>query len=281
VQIIYAVAALGGVGILFGALLAVAARFFAVESDPRVEAVREALPGANCGACGFAGCTKFAEAVVEGKAASNGCIPGGSGSAEAIAAVLGREAELSVPLVATVFCIGDCESSRDLFLYHGIKDCVHAQKYGGGFKACTDGCLGLGNCVRACPFEAIRMGPNALPLVDREKCGGCGLCAVSCPRNIIKILPKGDRGHLVLCSSHQRGKTVQNVCDVGCTACNACVKACPQEAITIEDNLAVIDLAKCNDCGDCVLKCRQGTIFPRARIGGVSGRTRAAAGARA
>ncbi|MEW5783886.1 MAG: RnfABCDGE type electron transport complex subunit B [Bacillota bacterium] len=262
-QILYAAAALGGVGLIFGTLLALAARFFDVEADPRVEAVRETLPGVNCGACGYAGCTNFAEAVVEGNAAQNGCIPGGGDTAKAIAAVLGQEAVEAVPLVATVFCIGDTARARDLFIYDGVMDCAVAQKYGGGFKACSDGCLGLGNCVRACPFDAITMGPHGLPVVNRERCGGCGLCSKACPRGIIKILPKGNQGHLVLCSSQGRGKAVTEACEVGCMACKACIKACPREAITMDGNLAVIDLAKCDDCGECVWKCRPGTIHPR------------------
>lgn len=262
-QVLYAVAALGGIGVIFGVLLALAARFFAVESDPRVEAVREILPGANCGACGCAGCTSFAEAVVAGEAKADGCIPGGSEAAKEIAALLGQEEVETVPLVATVFCIGDHSKAKDLFVYDGIQDCAVAMKYANGFKACTYGCLGLGNCVRACPFEAITMGPGGLPVVDQEICSGCGLCAKACPRNIIQILPKGEAGHLVLCSSHDRGKSVAQACEVGCIPCKACVKACPQEAIAMQDNLAVIDLEKCDDCGECVAVCRPGTIHPR------------------
>jgi len=266
VQVLYAVAALGGIGILFGVLLALVARFFAVQSDPRVEAVREVLPGANCGACGYAGCTNFAEAVVGGEAKIDGCIPGGSETAKEIAALLGQEAIETVPLVATVFCIGDNRMAKDLFVYDGIQDCAVAMKYANGFKACTYGCLGLGNCVRACPFEAITIGPGGLPVVDKEKCNGCGLCAKACPRNIIQILPKGTAGHLVLCASHDRGKSVTLACEVGCMACKACVKACPQEAITMQDNLAVIDLEKCDDCGECVAACKPGTIHPRRNL---------------
>ena len=280
-QILYAVAALGGVALVFGALLGVVARFFTVDSDSRVEAVREALPGANCGACGYAGCNNFAEAVVEGKAPTNGCIPGGSGAAAAIAAALGQEAAATVPMVATVFCLGDKNKARDLFVYDGIKDCAVAEKYGGGFKACADGCLGLGSCVRACPFDAIAMGRNGLPVVDEKQCTGCGLCARACPRGIIKMLPQGDQGHLVLCNSHARGKAVTQACEVGCMACRACVKACPREAIAMENNLAVIDLAKCDDCGKCVLKCRPGTIHPRREKGAAKNATAAKAAASA
>ena len=228
-QILYAVAALGGVSLVFGALLGVVARFFTVESDPRVEAVREALPGANCGACGYAGCNNFAEAVVDGKAPTNGCIPGGSDAAAAIAAVLGQEATAAVPMVATVFCLGDKDKARDLFVYDGIKDGAVAGKYGGGFKACADGCLGLGSCVRACPFDALIMGPNGLPVVDEERCTGCGLCAKACPRGVIKMLPQGNEGHLVLRNSHARGKAVKEASQVGCMACGLC-QSLPQSS---------------------------------------------------
>lgn len=262
-EILYAVATLGGVGAILGIFLGAAAHFFAVASDPRVEAIREALPGANCGACGYAGCNKFAEAVVEGDAPVNGCIPGGSMTAEAIAAIMGQEAVAVNPMVAAVFCRGDRHRSRDFFLYDGISDCAYAQQYHGGSKACPYGCLGLGNCVRACPFEAISMGPDGLPLVDEERCIGCGLCRDACPRAIIRLIPKGDRGHLVWCSSQDRGKRVSEVCDVGCTGCKACIKACPREAITMEGNLAVIDLEKCDDCGLCAEKCRFNAIHPR------------------
>ncbi len=262
-QILYAVLTLGGVGIFFGLLLGLAARFFAVPTDPRIEAVREALPGANCGACVFAGCNQYAEAIVEGRAPLNACIPGGSMAAEAIAAIMGQEVEAVKPMVAAVFCRGDRRLARDLFIYHGVSDCEYAQQYHGGFKACPDGCLGLGNCVRACPFEAIIMGPEGLPLVDGASCTGCGLCIEACPRDIIRLIPQGNRGHLVRCSSRERGKKVSAICEVGCTGCRACVRVCPREAITMEGNLAVIDLEKCDDCGLCLEKCRFNAIEPR------------------
>jgi len=263
VQILYAVVTLGGVGAFFGLLLGLAARFFAVASDQRVEAVREALPGANCGACGYTGCNKFAEAVVEGEAPVNGCIPGGSITTEEIAAIMGQEVAAVKPMVAAVFCLGDRRRASELFIYHGVPDCAYAQQYHGGFKACADGCLGLGNCVRACPFEAISIGPNGLPKVDETKCGGCGLCVEACPRGIIRLIPKDEQGHLVSCNSHERGRKVSNACEVGCTGCKACLRVCPHEAITMEDNLAVIDLEKCDDCGLCVEKCRFNAIHPR------------------
>lgn len=264
--IVYAIATLGLIGLLFGLFLAIAARVFTVETDPRVEAVKEVLPNVNCGACGYAGCVNFAEAVVHGETASNGCIPGGKDTAKAVAEVLGQEVTEHTPLVATLFCIGDYGKTADRFIYEGIEDCAVAGDFNGGFKACSYGCLGLGNCARACPFEAIRIGLHGLPVIDKNKCSGCGLCAKACPRLLIKILPLSDDGHLVFCSSQDRGKTVSKACKVGCIACKACVKVCPQEAIVMEDNLAVIDLAKCNDCGECVLKCPTNTIHKRSAI---------------
>lgn len=278
-EILYAVATLGGVGVLLGVLLGAAAHFFAVDTDPRVEAVREALPGANCGACAYAGCNKYAEAVVEGKAPVNACIPGGSASATAIAAIMGQEATAVEEVVAAVFCRGDNRRAGELFLYDGIADCAQAQKYHGGFKTCPYGCLGLGNCVRACPFEAITMGPLGLPQVDEDRCTGCGLCSDACPRGIIRLIPKGGRGHLVWCSSQDRGKTVTRACEVGCTGCKACIRACPREAISMEGNLAVIDPGKCDDCGICVEKCRFGSILPRSNAGADSAEAPKAASA--
>ncbi len=267
VQIINAIVALGLIGLLFGLLLSMAARVFAVKVDPRVEKVKEVLPGANCGACGYAGCAQFAEAVTRGETDPAGCIPGGTNTANALAKELGLEIAETEPLVATVFCIGDNEKAADLFVYEGVEDCAVAGRMNGGFKACGYGCLGLGNCVRACPFEAIDIGPHGLPVVDQEACTGCGLCVTACPRDLLETLPRrSNQGHLVLCRSHERGKTVSKACSVGCIACKACVKACPEEAITMDDKLAVIDLDKCNDCGECVPVCPPGTIFPRTVI---------------
>ncbi len=264
--IIYAIVALGLIGLLFGLVLATAAKIFAVETDPRVEAIKDIVPGVNCGACGYAGCARFAEAAVNGDVEPGGCIPGGEDVANEIAKVLGVEVSATASPVATVFCIGDIYKAADRFIYDGVEDCAVADQMYGGFKACTYGCLGLGNCVRVCPFDAIRMGTHGLPVVDIEKCTGCGLCAKECPRDLIQMLPPGDEGHLVLCSSQDRGKAVSKACEVGCIACKACVKACPQEAIEMDGKLAVIDLEKCNDCGDCVEKCPPGTIYRRSAI---------------
>ncbi len=264
---IYAIAALGLIGLLFGLGLATAAKVFHVETDPRVEEVNDLLPGANCGACGYPGCMKFAEAVVKGEVGPDDCIPGGEEVSREIASLLGKEtSSSSTPPLATVFCIGDIYRTTDSFIYDGVKDCAIDASFYDGHKACSYGCLGWGNCVRVCPFDAIRMGSHGLPVVDPEKCTGCELCAKECPRDLIKMLPRGDEGYLALCTSQDRGKTVSKACEVGCIACKACVKVCPVDAIEMDGKLAVIDLEKCTDCGDCEEKCPPGTIHRRTAI---------------
>ncbi len=263
--VLYAALALGGIGIVFGVLLSIAARVFAVEVDERVENINEVLPGANCGACGYAGCFNFAEAVCGGEAEPGSCIPGGKETTQEIAKILGIESGDQKPVVAVVYCIGDNQTAQDSFVYYGSPSCKHAQQIAGGFKACPYGCLGMGDCVDACPFEAISMGENGLPIIDESICGGCGLCVKACPRGVIKTIPQDFSYYQVFCNSKDRGKSVLKACPVGCNACKACVKACPQEAITIEDNLAAIDPEKCDGCGECVEKCRQGVIRLRSQ----------------
>ena len=261
-DLINAVATLGGLGIVFGTLLAVAAKVFAVEVDERVEAVQEELPGANCGACGYAGCSSFAEKVVAGECSPTACIPGGKDVAETVCTLLGVEAEESTPQVAVVACAGDSERAKDSFIYNGGMDCRLAHQLWGGFKSCKYGCLGLGTCAYICPFEAITMGSNGLPIVDEEKCTGCGACRDTCPRGVFRLIPNNYTGHFVFCNSQDRGKAVKESCEVGCTACKACTKACPQEAVTVDNNLASVDTTKCDNCGECAAKCKPGCIRP-------------------
>ncbi len=258
----YAIATLGGLGIIFGVLLAVAAKIFAVEVDERVEAIQETLPGANCGACGYAGCGSFSEKVVAGECETTACIPGGKEVAAKICELLGMETVETKPQVAVVACAGDSEKARDSFIYAGAKDCRLAHQMWHGFKSCSYGCLGLGTCAEVCPFEAIVMGDNELPIVDEEKCTGCGVCRDTCPRGVFRLIPYDYEGHFVFCNSRDRGKVVKQACEVGCNACRACAKACPQEAVTVEDNLATVDTEKCDNCGECAAKCKPGSIKP-------------------
>lgn len=252
---------LGGLGIVFGSLLAYAAKRFAVEEDPRVDTVCDLLPGANCGACGYAGCVNYAEEVVKGNAAADLCIPGGKEVCDEVCKVLGIESVSSDSRkIAEVYCLGSKDVAPDKFEYHGVPDCKAAEALGGGFKKCSYGCLGFGNCTEVCPFDAITMGENGLPQVDIERCSGCGICAKACPRGIIRIVNADRKGKVVLCSSQDRGKVARQACEVGCIGCKACVKACPQEAIVVENNLAYIDNDKCDDCGKCVEACKRDII---------------------
>ncbi|MFY9113828.1 MAG: RnfABCDGE type electron transport complex subunit B [Dethiobacteria bacterium] len=259
-ELVYAIVMLGGLGAVFGLLLAWVAQVFAIEVDERVESIEEILPGANCGACGCAGCSNFAEKVVAGESELTACIPGGKDVADQIAEILCLECKEAVPHVAVVRCAGNHQHAQDKFIYGGAMDCRLAESMWDGFKSCRYGCLGMGTCVQACSFGAITMGEDGLPVIDENKCLGCGLCQNACPRGIISIIPKDYSGGLVLCNSRDRGKKVKEACAVGCIACRACVKACPNEAISFEDNLPVIDPEKCTDCGECVLKCKPGSI---------------------
>ncbi len=253
--VIYAVAVMAGTGIIMGGLLAVAAVKFHVEVDPRVQGVRAALSGANCGACGWPGCDAAAQAIVDGKAPYSACTAGGHAAKEAIAAVLGIEAEKHEPVVTVVRCQGGRDKVKVLFQYDGVATCQAANLTTGGPSACRYGCLGYGDCAAACPFDALRMGPEGLPVVDLEKCTRCGICVRTCPRNIIAFLPASAKV-AVLCVSHDKGKDTRAACSVGCIACAACVRACESKAITLVDNLAVIDYSSgCRACAKCVEKC--------------------------
>ncbi len=241
----------------FGILLAVADRFLRVQVDPRQEKIEEALPGANCGSCGFPGCAGYAEALAKGEAAANLCTPGGPATAKRIADIMGLEVADFVTKVAVVRCQGACEFTGARFRYIGEPDCRAAAATQYGQAACSYGCLGLGTCVRSCPFDAMILdAETGLPRVLEERCMACGTCAAVCPRNIIEILPKEQYVH-VLCCNQDSGKVVRQACKVGCIACKACEKACPVEgkAIHVEGNLAAIDPETCTGCGECARVC--------------------------
>ena len=198
-NIITAVCVVGGIGLIFGLLLAFAAHIFAVKRDERAEKILSVLPGANCGSCGYAGCGAYAEAVVNGTASVNGCTVGKNAVAEQIADIMGVEAEEVTECVARVMCGGDCASVVYKFEYEGIKDCKAAAKFAGGAKKCESGCLGLGHCAHVCPFGAISV-KDGVAIVDEKLCQACGKCINECPKNLIKLVPKNMR-HWVLCSN--------------------------------------------------------------------------------
>lgn len=246
---------LSGLAIVFGIGLALAAAKFAVKIDPLIEKVRDVLPGANCGACGFAGCQGYAEAVVTKiEVKPNLCAPGKEAVAEAIGSLTGKKAERLEPKIARVLCQGGDSCASRRFIYQGVKDCTAAVLAGGGDKGCAYACLGYGTCVRACPFGAMRMSDDNIPLIDPEKCTACGICAAVCPKKVIEILPTA-KEVLIRCNSKDKGSVVKKNCTIGCIGCGICVKTCPFEAITMTDNLARINMDKCRVCGVCVSKC--------------------------
>lgn len=246
---------MGAIGGILAAGLAVASVIFKTESDPRVEQVLEVLPGANCGACGYPGCAGLASAVVKGAAPAGACLVGGAAVAAKVAAILGVEAgELPEKRVARLLCQGGRAEAIDRAAYQGVADCRAAGLVQGGPKACAYGCLGFGNCVAACAFDALHLGPDGLPTVEEEKCTACGKCVAACPRGLMAVLPTSAKTY-VACSSLARGQEVRPVCKVGCIACGLCAKVCPEKCITVEQNLARIDYGRCTNCGLCVAKC--------------------------
>ncbi len=262
--IIGALIELGFFGLLFGVGLALAAKKFAVEVDPRVEKIIEILPNANCGGCGYPGCSGFAKAVVSGEASPSGCPPGGPEVAQKIAEILGVTVEATEPMVAVVRCNGGVRA-KDKFTYDGIADCRAALLVGNGHKMCSHGCLGFGTCVDACPFNALSMGSEGLPINDFEKCTGCGICVDVCPTGVMQLVPR-NKPIFVACNSKDKGAFVRKACESGCIACMLCQKNCPYDAIHISENLARIDFDKCKLCGICIVVCPTKTIlnkFPR------------------
>ncbi len=248
-----------GLGLLMGALLALASKLFAVKKDEKAEAIKECLPGANCGGCGYSGCDAYAAAVSAGDAPVNKCSVGGAEAASKIAQIMGVDAGAQVRMRAQVMCSGTGEYAKKKYIYEGIDDCVAASKIGGGDKMCKNGCIGLGTCVRACPFDAIVV-EDGVAAVDYSKCKGCGICVSACPKGIIKLIPF-DAKHWVGCMSVDDGKNTRKVCDVGCISCKICQKNCPAGAINVDNFVASIDYDKCTGCDICTDKCPRHIIW--------------------
>lgn len=263
--ILIAVISLGAIGLVAAVILYAASKKFAVYEDPRIAQVSEVLPQANCGGCGYPGCSGFAAACVKaGSLEGKLCPVGGQPTMEKVAAILGLEAAASEPKVAVVRCNGTCANRPKLTKYDGVRSCVVANSTYGGESGCTFGCLGCGDCVSACTFGAIKMNPETgLPEVDESKCTACGACAKACPRSIIEIRPKGknNRRVYVQCVNKDKGAVARKACTAACIGCGKCVKVCPFEAITLENNLAYIDPAKCKSCRKCEMECPQNAII--------------------
>lgn len=258
--IIVAAVIVGGVGLFIGAFLGFSGKAFAVEVDPREEAITNALPGNNCGGCGYAGCSGLAAAIVEGKAEVSGCPVGGEPVASVIAEIMGKEVGETTRMTAFVKCGGTCEKAGVDYKYTGVEDCKMMMfMQNGGPKSCNYGCMGYGTCVKACPFDAIHI-VDGVAVVDKEACKACGKCVAACPKNLIELIPY-NQTHFVQCSSKDKGKDVMSVCKVGCIGCKMCEKVCEAGAITVVDNIAHIDTDKCTNCGLCAEKCPKKIIL--------------------
>ena len=251
-------------GILAAVILYFVAQKFKVEEDPRIDEVEKMLPGANCGGCGFPGCAGFADACVKaGSLDGLMCPVGGQAVMTQVAEILGLSAGAAEPKVAVVRCNGTCEHRPHTIVYDGAASCKIAHATGCGETGCAYGCLGCGDCVKACQFDAIHMNPKTgLPEVDADKCTACGACVKACPRMIIELRNKGRNGRrmVVLCVNKDKGAITRKACEVGCIGCSKCQKVCPFEAITIANNLAYIDYEKCKLCRKCEDECPQNTI---------------------
>lgn len=245
-------------GLLAGILLTAASKVFAVKTDEKLEAVQKALPQANCGACGFSGCNDYADAIVNRGEAIDKCNPGGAEAAKKIGQIIGKDAGNIQPVTAFVHCSGTCDAALAKYEFDGISSCAAADRFYNGSKACANGCLGLGDCLSVCKNGAIQI-LNGIAYIDENLCGGCGLCAKVCPKNLITIRKKSQKVE-VLCHSEAPGKITRSECKKGCVGCKLCEKACPVGAVKVENNFARIDYKKCINCGVCANACKLGVI---------------------
>ncbi len=246
-----AVLILGVLGLVFGMGLYIASKVFHVPMDQRVQQVDAALPGSNCGACGHAGCAGFAKAIVHGSADIAACVPGGDAVAQTLSQIMGVATSTKEKQVAVLHCHG--KNAKNKYHYNGIDTCKAAVLINNGPKMCAFGCIGFGDCVSVCPFDAITMS-DGLPYIDEAKCTGCRKCVMTCPKSLFAMHAMASTVH-VLCCSKLSAKDTIKACDVGCIACQKCVNVCKFEAIYIEENRAIIDYDKCVSCGVCEKVC--------------------------
>jgi electron transport complex protein RnfB len=267
IAILKSIGGLAGLSLVFGIILAIAFKKLAVKVSEEEKKLREIMPGANCGACGYPGCEAYAHALAlkTGDVPANLCTVGGSETAKQIGEILGIEVEETEPLLCVLRCRGGVKEAVERFDYIGPGDCRSNYILLGGNKACEYGCLGGGHCIEVCPFNAIRMGPNRLPIIDPAKCTACGVCVKECPRQVLELIP---RSQLVYCAckTKDKGKAVKNKCKIGCIGCTLCTKVCPHEgAIAMDGNLPKMDYTKCVSCGICFNKCPTHSFVDRAK----------------
>ncbi|MDR0595945.1 MAG: RnfABCDGE type electron transport complex subunit B [Clostridiales Family XIII bacterium] len=246
------------IGLVAGVGLTLAAKYMAVSVDERAARINSVLPGANCGACGFAGCSDYASAIVDSGAKPNLCPVGGADVAAKISTVLGVEVDAAEQRYARVRCAGTFSKTRYVMRYRGMQSCAANKTFYRGRGACPNACLGYGDCTYACNYGAIYM-YHGVAVVDKDKCVACGLCVERCPNKLIE-LARGGSDIFVRCSNTEKGKVTRSMCSVGCIACGRCVKACKFGAVEIENNLAAIDQEKCVGCGLCVKECPMNII---------------------
>ena len=256
--ILIALLVVASVGIIAGVLLALASHFFGIEDDPKVKMIRDVLPGANCGACGYAGCDSYAEAVAAGKAEPNLCIPGAKSVAEKLSEVLGVEVQAGESKVAFVGCNGNSCATCNKADYAGHGGCAAAKLVFGGPAACVYGCIGCGDCAAVCTSDAICI-KDGLAHIDSSACIGCGRCVAACPNDIIKMIPVSSKV-VVMCNNTEKGVIALENCENACIGCKKCQRNCSENAITVVNNLAIIDYDKCNGCGTCAECCIAGCI---------------------
>ncbi len=256
-EILLPILILSALGLLAGTLLVIASAVMGVKEDETVSKLTEALPGVNCGACGYSGCSGYAAALAkdgkDGTVKTNLCAPGGDSVSKKLSGILGTAYSDVEEQVAVVCCNGDCHATEKKYDYQGITSCVACNTLFAGNDACAYGCLGFGDCARACPYGAISV-QDGIAVIDRSRCTGCGVCVDSCPKHLILRHPLVAVTD-VLCSNHQVGKATRAVCKNGCIACGKCEKTCRYDAIHTVDRVARIDYEKCVGCGDCVEAC--------------------------
>ena len=257
--IVSAVIVLIAIGAVAALLLVIAAKYMSVEENEKFPVIRECLPGANCGGCGFPGCDGYAQALADGtETRTNLCVAGADAVSRKLSEVLGTEFQDVIEQVAFVHCNGDCNTAKQKYDYEGIESCAAANLMFNGRLACPHGCLGLGDCVRACPNGALRIS-NGIAVVNPRLCTGCGICTRTCPNHLITLMADVDKT-VMTCSSTEKGAVARQQCNNACIGCKKCEKNCPNGAIVVENNLAKIDYDKCVGCGVCASLCPVGCL---------------------